>query len=138
MQYDSDAVVAADIAVTPAASGAAKCSRQGGLDFSVDVNPFGYDASHPIRAVSVSPAYGVAIEEDIAVNPEASGAAKFSRQGGPDFSVEANPVMLLIPVVLYLRAVPMPLLLMRLILLRLTLPWILKHLAPQSALDKGV
>ena len=46
--------------------------------------------------------------------------------------------MLLIPVVLYLRAVPMPLLLMRLISLRLTLPWILKHLAPQSALDKGV
>ena len=47
MQYDSDAVVAADIAVNPAASGAAKCSRQGGLDFSVEVNPFGYDASVP-------------------------------------------------------------------------------------------
>ena len=89
MQYDSDAVVAADIAVNPAASGAAKCSRQGGPDFSFESNPVGYDDFHPSRAVSACPAYAVAIDEIIFVAVDIA-------------------------------------------------PRIPKHLAPQSALDKGV
>ena len=121
----------------PEASGAAKCSRQGGLDFSLEASPVGYDASHPSRAVSA--VYIVAV--DVAVNPEASGAAKCSRQGGPDFSFESNPVgyddfhpsRAVSACPAYAVAID------EIIFVAVDIaPRIPKHLAPQSALDKGV